>query len=292
MGEGDRQRASRDAANAASAAGARNDDNEGEDEGADDNSPVHRYITEVYKKFTFYEKMNGTWPQDVLLGKPVDPWVKPPHHCMGHLENEPSACYLTNLLIWNPWSWNKAGSGAMPNCPDCGEQLNKHGSVRKRMLVASMEVSWCMTPRFICHGCEGCKNGAKSQTFNDWDPEIRKDLPSGIQHVFCYDVQHCALVDTKLTNELVVMALNNTSVAAFTRIIEERAQSCFFNSELAWEERLAAAKIAEPQHSPFLENPGVFVQDFGRFGDRKGYDGWCPKQNFWHRMLRKHTDEL
>jgi hypothetical protein len=133
-------------------------------------------------------------------------------------------------------------------------------------------------------------DGAKSRTWNGWDPEIRRDLPSGIQHMFPYDNQHQALVDVRLTNELVVLALDDTSVATFTRIIQERAQNAFQSSELAWKERLAAAKTANPQQSPFLGNPKVQLHDFGSFNDRKGYDCWCPKANFWRRLLRKQTD--
>ena len=108
--------------------------------------------------------------------------------------------------------------------------------------------------------------------------------------MFPYDVQHRALVDVNITNELVVMALNDTSVATFTRIIEERAQSRFLNAESAWKERLAAAKTANPQQSPFLDDPGVPLRDFGSFNDRQGYDAWCPKANFWRRLLRKQID--
>jgi hypothetical protein len=293
MGEGARQAAARDAsaaAAAAAAAAAQNDDDEGEeDEGADDR-PGHQYIADVYRRFRYYEKMHGKWPQDPLLGKPISPWVEPPDHRMMPLKSEPSACHLPRLYIWNPWSWGKEECGEIPYCPACGKELKKHGSVRKRMLVESMQVSWCMTPRFICNGCTSCKDGAKSRTWNGWDPDIRKGLPSGIQYMFPYDVQHRALVDVKLTNELVVMALNDTSVSAFTRIIDERAKNVFLYAEAAWKERLAAAKTANPQQSPFLDDPEVPLRDFGSFNDRKGYDGWCPKKNFWHRLLRKQTD--
>jgi hypothetical protein len=134
--EGQRQKQARDATAGASggrgqaqgdeAQGDEDEDeseNENEDEdedNEDEDDHFQQYILQVKRRVLKYVEMNQKWPWDILLDKPLSPWVYPPDHRMLRLETGPERCHLPVLFLWYPWYWAKTECGAMPNCPGCG----------------------------------------------------------------------------------------------------------------------------------------------------------------------------
>jgi hypothetical protein len=161
----------------------------------------------------------------------------------------------------------------------------------------SMATTFCVTPRFICHNrnCGSCRQDAHSSTWNGWDQQIRNQLPSGIQRMFPYQFEHRALVAESIINELLLTSVLGTSVAEQAALYKQRALDLFRASEVAWKERLAAAKSSNPPQAPFDGGKTPLIKDCSEFDDPKGNNGWVPKKNFFRRLLQKElrrTNEL
>jgi len=114
-------------------------------------------------------------------------------------------------------------------------------------------------------------------------------LPIRIQHMFQFDVEHRALVETKVVEELVVLVLSGLSVSGFKNMMKERATQHYLGLEEAWKSGLVAAKFQKKP--PFTGNGRVQIQDFLLIGDEQGYNLWIPGEKFWHRMLAKALGE-
>jgi hypothetical protein len=101
--------------------------------------------------------------------------------------------------------------------------------------------------------------------------------------MFPFDVQHSALVETKILEELVVLVLSGLSVSGFKKMMGERAMQRYLALEEAWKSGLVAAKFEKKP--PFAGNNKVKIKDFLSIDNNKGYNLWIPGVNFWHRML-------
>ena len=209
---------------------------------------------------------------------------------MAPLTADPTSCCFPKVLVWNPYWWAKDQCGERPACPGCGNNLTFNGHHQKRMLMHSMESTWCVGPRFKCEtaGCSSIKPGSHSRTWFAWDDEIRNGLPVGIQHMFPFQVEHMAIVECKAIDELVTMVIDGLSVSSFKTMMRERAITCALAIEEARKTRLLAAKSAN--QSPFCDNPNVVLQDFLAIDDPMGFDMWIPGNNFWHRLLKQQLE--
>ena len=269
-------------------------DSDVDDENEGGKSIVAEYIKRQLQIIQTYARMNPgkPWPHNQLFDQPMSPWLPPPDFRMLPLEAVPDKCYYPTIFFFLPWYWAREQCGDAPMCPACGgsKRLVSKGYVQKRMLTHSLESTWCVTKRFTCSGCASCKDGSSSATWSGWDVEIRKNLPSGIQSMFPYHLEHRALVHVDLVSELATLVLDQTSVSACTRLYKERARSVFYGREAAWKQMLCAAMGVQPPQPPFDAQEAPALKDFGDFTDTNGYNGWDPDYGFWNRMLKAELE--
>lgn len=151
-------------------------------------------------------------------------------------------------VCWDPWrGFAKDLRDIMPSCPDCRTKgveklLEFKDWTEKKILRFDMLPAVCLTRRFICNGCEGCKEGKKSTTHVGWDHAILAQLPTHIQRMFTskYNYQHRALVEIELIDQLKFLSVHSVPVASFAEMLKERAVAAFQRRELDYKTRVCA----------------------------------------------------
>jgi hypothetical protein len=179
----------------------------------------------------------GLWLKNVFSPFPnvlMSPNIYPPEPSMLPLETNPTKNCLPIIFQWDPWSFANDSCGASPNCQECGKLLERKGFTTKRVLRLDMHNGIAVTRRFKCEGCSACRSGKNSKSYAGWDPKIRAGLPTAVQNAFGHCYEHRALVEIQLIEELSYLSLNNLPVAAFARMIKERAVSVYHRKECAW----------------------------------------------------------
>jgi len=250
---------------------------------------VVNYILMVIATIHAYVTKTNEWMKDPLLGKPRSIVFEPPDASMSTLETVPASLCKPTLWYWDPWTWAREQCGKAPHCPCCGDDkvLNSKGFTYKRALMLGMENTYVVARRFECHGCKGAKekaNGEKcaTKTFFGWDPEIVCNLPCGVRDMFKWRLEHRALVDFRLIEELMFSTDHGMTANTFAEMVKERAVAVFLRLELGWKQRLAAHK--EARIPPFQGAEGPQISDMPEFDSKFGYNGWAPGAGFWRNI--------
>lgn len=201
----------------------------------------------------YMDKLQDDWKSKRNL--PGEPWIRPRDPLLEPLNVNPETHYRPIVFAWLPEIWGGGECPRVPKCPHClnnegkmYKDLKPNGFTRKRMLLQSMENAYCITRRWVCEECQGCKTDGgkanKSRSYTSWDPVMRQALPSGIQSIFNFDLQHRVIVDMKLIDDLLFLSVHDSSIASIAHFMKERAVKAYLERERAWKSRLAAHRGA------------------------------------------------
>ncbi|CAM9602160.1 unnamed protein product, partial [Hapterophycus canaliculatus] len=206
-------------------------------------------------------------------------WVYPPDPTMRktiRVEDH----HLRPVFVWLPEFTHPRGvTGGRFPCPRCKttKDVIVKGWTQKGSRRAILRNSCCdlLGKFYRCNGCaERNKSKPKAipETFQGWDPEVRKLLPPYVQESFPFVLTRKSAIHRDVIADVADNLMHAKGFKASSEALEQAHRHRFHSAELKYYNMLLWRR-AEQLDSGADDG-------FGSFEDAKGYNGFFPSAHY------------